>query len=68
MNDGEMSEQDFEFYDEPIDNSVYGWEDCDIPCPECGGQMWERVTQILGLEMTERVCQSCEFSSEHYDG
>jgi hypothetical protein len=58
---------DFEYYDEPVDDSVWGWDLTDKPCPECGGKMKKKETEFSDLVEIEECCISCEHYEIYYE-
>jgi hypothetical protein len=58
---------DLEFYDEPVDNSVWGWVDDGNICPNCGHGMLTRSQEYNDVFEVENVCTNCEYYEVHYD-
>lgn len=61
-NDGFKDERE-----ENVDNSVYGWEGSENPCPECGGELIIKVTDYEDISEIEHCCMSCEYYEVHYE-
>lgn len=61
-------EVSFEFYDEPVDKEVYGWEWTSNYCPECGHKgIYIREHDYNDIMEIQKECEHCGWADNYIE-